>query len=42
MDFLAVNEFEMCYKLLKNTEKILINDGPEIERIHGPALADMP
>jgi hypothetical protein len=37
-----MNEFELCYKLLKNTEKILLNDAPETERILGDAIAEMP
>lgn len=24
MDYLAVNQFDMCFKLLKNTEKLLL------------------
>jgi len=35
MDFLALNEFELCFKLLKNSEKILLRDSPETERILG-------
>ena len=41
MDFLGLNDFEMCFKLLKNTEKILINDAPETDRVLGEALLEM-
>lgn len=26
MDYLAANQFDMCFKLLKNTEKLLLGD----------------
>jgi|LauGreDrversion4_2_1035121.scaffolds.fasta_scaffold422419_1 hypothetical protein len=42
MDFLALNDFEMSFKLLKNTEKILLNEAPDIERLLGPAVSEMP
>lgn len=29
MDYLAINSFELCFKLLKNSEKILLS--PDIE-----------
>jgi hypothetical protein len=41
MDFLATNDFEMCFKLLKNSEKILLNNAPETERILGAEIAEM-
>ena len=32
MDHLAINEFDLCFKLLKNTEKLLLSK-EEAERV---------
>lgn len=41
MDFLGTNNFEMCYNLLKNAEKILLNESPETQRLLGESISKM-
>ncbi len=42
MDYLAINDFDLCFKLLKNAEKILLHSNTaEAMQVLGQAMLEM-